>query len=443
MPYRVSLSVLILSAALGWPTPAASETTPGPDVPAEHADRSKSDSKSSKSKTTKSSTRTTRTTKSKTTRKRDSEGDEESRGRAIPESRTERSDRSPTRSPTTRSPTESRTSRTPTESRTSRTATESRPESRPTVQAGSTPRERRTSYEAARVRRPSTTSPRPSTTSRSVRTLHRSSDHRFARPRASTVRLHHEAPRPVVRWYRPWYTHWWVHPWYRWVHATSAVRWFDFEVYAWSPAWIPPTRPGWTWIPGYHLAGTWIPGHWRPVRTAPVYAGAAYVWVPGFWIHDAWFEGYWRIQTRPGWVWLGGEYWPDGYYQRGYWAPTSEPPGGYVWEPGVWDGEEWADGFWRPEHRIGFRWVSSAFDEDGTFHAGYWEPIEQKPGQVWIPGWFDGQTWQEGYWVPEPEYEAADPAAWQPEEGWDDGWDVNDDGPPSGDPPLALPARDP
>lgn len=72
-------------------------------------------------------------------------------------------------------------------------------------------------------------------------------------------------------------------------------------------------------------------------------------------------------------------------------------------------------------------WVSSWFDEDSVYHAGYWEPLADKPGHVWVPGWFDGTTWALGYWVTDAEYGSADLEAWQPEPGWNDGWDADDE----------------
>ncbi len=223
------------------------------------------------------------------------------------------------------------------------------------------------------------------------------------------------------------------------MHATTLVRSVNYSV--WVEGWAPPPRAGWEWVPGGVVQGQWWPGYWRPVSPAPIYGPATYVWVPGFWDYGVWFEGYWRIASRPGWVWIDGVYLASRHHLRGYWLPTSDAPEGYVWEPGFWDGEDWVGGFWRPESRVGYRWVSSAFDEQGLFHAGYWEPLQDEPGMVWVPGWFDGTSGQEGYWVPQAEYEAADPAGWQPDEGWDDGWRDADDGVPDpGDPPLALPA---
>jgi hypothetical protein len=131
-------------------------------------------------------------------------------------------------------------------------------------------------------------------------------------------------------------------------------------------------------------------------------------------------EGFWRQAARPGWTWRDGYYLDDGSYVRGWWTPEGGPPApGYVWEGGWWDGEVWVEGFWRPRERAGYRWVSAWLDDDGIYHGGFWEPLEERPGMVWIPGWFDGEQWIEGYWVPEDIYRSTDAEDWQPDAGWD------------------------
>ncbi|RME25293.1 MAG: hypothetical protein D6798_09300, partial [Deltaproteobacteria bacterium] len=252
-------------------------------------------------------------------------------------------------------------------------------------------------------------------------------------------------PPPRWRWYRPYYAHWYVHPYYRWVHATVALAWLSFEVHAWTDAWVPPPRPGWIWVPGYWDGPVWVPGHWVPAAAAPVWHGRRYVYVPGWWVGDVYVEGYYRAETRDtgDWIWVDGYYLDDGTYVWGYWVPAGEAPDGYVWVPGFWDGDTYVDGFWRPESRPGYVWVGAWYDEDGVYHSGYWEPTVAEPGKVWIPGWFDGETWVNGYWVDAEEYEAADPQDWDPPEGWDEGWDEDADATSTdadaAEAPLALP----
>lgn len=276
---------------------------------------------------------------------------------------------------------------------------------------------------------------------------HHSSDHRYARPRPAYVRQHpeaHHAP-PAARWYRAYYTRWWVHPYYRWVHATVAFALFDYEVYAWTAGWAPPPRTGWVWVPGHMEAAWWVPGHWMPVGPVPVSYGGRWTYVPGWWVGDRYLEGYYRAADRgPAWVWVEGAWTGDGVYRWGHWEPVGHTPSGYIWEPGYWDGEDWVDGFWRPALRNGYRWVSAAFNEDGIFEGGYWEPMEQRPDCVWIPGWFDGTAWVDGYWVTNAEYSSAKPDTYNPPPGTDDGWDtstVSPTEPATDEQPLAIPVE--
>ena len=97
--------------------------------------------------------------------------------------------------------------------------------------------------------------------------------------------------------------------------------------------------------------------------------------------------------------------------------PTRPGPEGYVWEPGFYDGETYVDGFWRPQYRRGYAWVGSFYDDDGIFHGGYWMPAQDEAGYTWVPGWFDGNAWVEGYWVRDDEFQNADVENWQPEQG--------------------------
>jgi hypothetical protein len=240
------------------------------------------------------------------------------------------------------------------------------------------------------------------------------SDPRWAHPSYGAVAWYPGAPyrAPHTWWYRPYYAHWWCHPYWRYTWATTVVVGFPFATYAWVDTWAPPSRYGWAWVPGYWDFGWWHPGYWSPVAPAPV----GYAYVPGWWDQQTYVEGYYRSEARDGWNWVDGYYQEDGTYVPGHWEPTSPAPDGYVWEPGLFDGTSWVDGFWRPEFRTGYTWVSSYFASDGIFHAGFWKPTEDRPGFVWVPGWFDGTSWNEGKWVTEAEYKAADPSDWKPED---------------------------
>ena len=272
--------------------------------------------------------------------------------------------------------------------------------------------------------------------------MNHSDDHRFARPEPHHVpacdSAHHSPPHDD--WYRPWYSHWYVHPYYRWMHSTVVFVDLPFVAYAWDTGWAPPPRYGWLWVSGYWVGGMWFPGYWAPIAPAPIWVGATYVYEPGWWMGPTYVEGYWRVADRHGWVWVPGQYVGDDYVW-GHWEPVAPARAGYVWEAGFWDGEVYVEGFWREEYRAGYRWVSSAYDRGGIYHAGYWEPIDDQPGYVWIPGWFDGLKWVPGYWVRQADVDAADPEHWQPEPGWNEGWDSPQRPSEDAGPPLALPVE--
>jgi hypothetical protein len=197
---------------------------------------------------------------------------------------------------------------------------------------------------------------------------------------------------------------------------------FGFDCYAWNSTWRPPGRTGFLWVNGVWVGRVWTPGYWAPSHVTPV----GYSYVQGYWQDDTYVEGFYRSEQRDDgdWAWVDGYYLEDGTHVRGHWMPTKPGPEGYMWEPGFWDGEVWVEGFWRPEFRMDFAWVSAHFDGDGIYHSGYWAPLNEAAGYEWIPGWFDGNQWVEGYWVEQVEYQTTNPSDWAPEDGWQDGWDV-------------------
>lgn len=172
-----------------------------------------------------------------------------------------------------------------------------------------------------------------------------------------------------------------------------------------------------------------------------------FIYVPGWWVQNRYVEGYYRPQQRSDgdWVWVEGSYLEDGTYVWGYWMPTAPGPEGYLWEPGFYDGETYVDGFWRPRYRRGFGWVSAYYDDDGIFHAGYWMPMDAESGYTWVPGWFDGNEWVAGYWVRDDDFRNANVQDYQPADGWDDGWrgvgdgEILDEVQAGEGTPLALP----
>ena len=250
----------------------------------------------------------------------------------------------------------------------------------------------------------------------------RSFDHRYARPSPIYVQrpvgVNYNVPARYG--YRPYYTRWYVHPWYRGVYSTNVFVNVGYPCSPWSTYWNPYYRAGWGWVGGGWYGSVWSPGYWQPYNPAPI----GYVYVPGWWYGTSYVDGWYRPAQRTdgAWRWIDGYYLEDGTYVRGYWEPTQAGPQGYVWEPGFWDGQQWVEGFWRPQYRSDFTWVSAYYDNDGTFHTGYWAPTQAQPGQVWIPGWFDGNAWIEGYWVDENQYQNTDVSTWQAPEGYDAGW---------------------
>ncbi len=242
-------------------------------------------------------------------------------------------------------------------------------------------------------------------------------------------------PRPVSRavpWYYvyyppyyapyyPWHLRWYVHPYARYWWPVSHWVWLGGPVYPWTIGWAAPVRPGWVWVSAVAVGTAAAvtannrrasePGHYEPAQEPP----QEYVYVEGFWVGDGYVEGFYRLQSRgDDWLWVDGRYTEDRVYQWGYWMPRKAPPQGYRWEPGFFDGERWVEGYWRPVERAGFTWVNSFFNEEGEFTTGYWAPTEEKQGMTWIPGWFDGTSWVEGYWADSREVQKANLEDFEP-----------------------------
>jgi len=89
----------------------------------------------------------------------------------------------------------------------------------------------------------------------------------------------------------------------------------------WAFGYAPAPRAGWVWVDGqYAPDGTWIPGYWRPAVDQP-----GWIWVPGHWDGGSYVEGYWREASRDGFVWVDG-YYEGGRWVPGYWEPVAPPP---------------------------------------------------------------------------------------------------------------------
>jgi hypothetical protein len=62
--------------------------------------------------------------------------------------------------------------------------------------------------------------------------------------------------------------------------------------------------------------------------------------------------------------------------------------------------------------------------------------MQARPGYVWIPGWFDGETWQSGYWVTDAVYQTTDTDKWEPPTETSDPGAGSEEGPE-----LAIPVK--
>jgi hypothetical protein len=71
-----------------------------------------------------------------------------------------------------------------------------------------------------------------------------------------------------------------------------------------------------------------------------------------------------------GFVWVPGSYDPYGFYTPGYWQPTGVRVG-YLWVPGYWIGHTYHDGYWRPHGRDGQAWIDGYY-LDGRYVPGRW-----------------------------------------------------------------------
>ncbi|MFM2246638.1 MAG: hypothetical protein RL071_2712 [Pseudomonadota bacterium] len=272
-------------------------------------------------------------------------------------------------------------------------------------------------------------------------------DPRTARPNPVRRLPHPEAsgPPPANYGYGPRYTMWWVYPWWRYTSPTTVIVVLPGVLYPWMIGWEGPPRDGYLWLEGHTMAGYWWPGSYQPTLSPPEFYGVPYVWVDGYWIGARYVEGFWRPERRldGDWVWVDGAYDAEGAYHPGTWEPAAPWPAGMTWEPGFFDGQQWVEGFFRPPSRAGFVWVEARVDPaNGVRHNGHWLPLEQRPGHVWSPGWFDGRQWNEGTWVTSAALAAGVPSDWAPAPGAepDGGARVAEpDLTPAGELPLAVP----
>lgn len=91
----------------------------------------------------------------------------------------------------------------------------------------------------------------------------------------------------------------------------------------------------------------------------------------------------------------------------------SQPQPGYVRVPShTLSSGEVIPGYWRAPFKKGFYWVEGKEDESGNWIPGHWHPVKPAPkGQVWVPDYFNGMVWVQGYRRPvsRPGYIWVDP----------------------------------
>lgn len=74
--------------------------------------------------------------------------------------------------------------------------------------------------------------------------------------------------------------------------------------------------------------------------------------------------------ARSGWRWSAGHYDVYGQWQPGHWRPYAAQAGN-DWVPGYWVGTRYYDGYWRPLARLGYLWTAGRYDR-GHWNEGYW-----------------------------------------------------------------------
>lgn len=103
--------------------------------------------------------------------------------------------------------------------------------------------------------------------------------------------------------------------------------------------------------------------------STPAEAGVVVsIGLPGFTI-NAWSPHY-VPAARSGWSWAAGHYDAWGQWHPGHWRPVSARAG-YDWVPGYWVGAHYYDGYWRSYNRVGYSWVSGYYSR-GAWCEGYW-----------------------------------------------------------------------
>ncbi len=104
--------------------------------------------------------------------------------------------------------------------------------------------------------------------------------------------------------------------------------------------------PDQVWVPAHPgRGGQWATGHCEQVGPAP---RTGWLYVSGYWRTGTFVAGFWRPGTRVGFVWKEPSLNEQDEWAPGYWEPEGEAPDGMIWRSGYWDGQDWIAGGWVP-----------------------------------------------------------------------------------------------
>jgi len=127
-----------------------------------------------------------------------------------------------------------------------------------------------------------------------------------------------------------------------------------------------------------------------PSPDRPPRPGPEYRWVSGHWVH---------VPAPQNTVWVAGHTGPGGSWVAGHFKYVGPAKPGRVWIPGHWEGDTWVRGYFRLVKRPNRVWVAGHAGPDGRWVRGYWRYAgPPRRGQVWVSGHWDGNVWVVGRW---------------------------------------------
>ncbi|MCX6909340.1 MAG: hypothetical protein NTY01_15045, partial [Verrucomicrobia bacterium] len=229
----------------------------------------------------------------------------------------------------------------------------------------------------------------------------------------------HEGWYDASVWHPGYYEYVWHEGW--WENTTWHEGWFEpvwhggyFEEVWRSPHYEDVYHGGWNedvWHEGYtvevyHDAG-WYGSLWHEAWTESIWheGYSEQVWRDAY-TEEVFHEGHWdQTWHEPYYEYvLFGDYYEDVYHE-GYWNQ--------LWHDGYWENTTWHDaygeyishdGWYEQVQHEGYWeqtdvWHPDYEDEDGAWHAGYWEQVWHEPytTQLWHEPYSD-YVWHEAYW---------------------------------------------